>query len=302
MTNLTSGQSHRVMFIGRIARQGCSLSSLLGSLALTGALLVATKPLYSQNDALRIDDKGNVGIGTQTPSAPLEVNGDVKVNKSLTVGSGLTIGPAPKDNPTDLFSRTALRLTQATGGQLMLQYLKTTTKTDAGTNDIHRIGFADSVGNWITWSEFSTNNTYVRGNLGVGIEPRKPKEPKEMKSVLLTVDGDVMLGKDAGDYAPASSENLRMVRGTVDENGKPIAGAGFTVAHPSTGEYRITFANPFSGLPSATANQLALGTGSEITDNALIGSVANNGMTVYVGAASNKRIDRSFSFIVMGPR
>jgi hypothetical protein len=69
-------------------------------MALTVLLLLSTKPLHSQNDALRIDDKGNVGIGTPTPSAPLQVNGmswtQFETNGSYIAGN-LGIGRSPAE-------------------------------------------------------------------------------------------------------------------------------------------------------------------------------------------------------------
>jgi hypothetical protein len=302
MTNSVSDKSHRVTFSDRLVGRGSPLRSMASFMALTVLLLLSTEPLHCQNDALRIDGKGNVGIGTPTPSAPLQVNGDAKVDKDLTVGSELKAKTADIDGNLkaktasingNLSSSGAIRLTQTTGGELQLQYIKST----EGNNAIHRIGFADGVGNWMSWTQFGTNGSYIAGNLGIGTSPAE--------KARLSVNGDIKLGGNADDYASASLENLRMLRGTVHANGAILAGKGFTVAHPKTGVYQIKFQQgSFSGLPSATANQLALQTDSLITDNALIDSVTTVGMTVYVGAAGkdNNRLDRSFSFIVMGPR
>jgi hypothetical protein len=93
------------------------------------------------------------------------------------------------------------------------------------------------------------------------------------------------------------------VRGAVDEKGKIVAGNGSKVKHPSTGVFRIEFeAGSFSGPPSVTASQLAVGEDSSVTDNALPGSINEGGVTVYLGSASDKRIDRPFSIIATGPR
>ena len=65
-------------------------------------LLVSGGLLYSQSDALFIDNAGNVGIGTDKPTVRLDVMGDAKVTgklnaedlttTSLTTGSLATIG------------------------------------------------------------------------------------------------------------------------------------------------------------------------------------------------------------------
>jgi hypothetical protein len=299
MSILTSSQSLSVMFNGRFAQRRSSLGSIAIRVALTTALILAAKPLHSQNDALSIDDKGNVGIGTKTPKAPLEVNGDAKVSKDLTIGSLLTVGsgidaqtPAPTEDGQRVMSKiTAIKLFQG-AGVLQLQYVK----TKAATAEIHRIGFADNLGNWISWSEYSTNNSYIPGNLGIGIEPTDPAVAR------LAVNGNIKLGPKADMYASASSENLRMLRGNVDKDGNPTAGKGFKVDRKEDGKYQITFDDAFSDLPSATATQLAVSETANTLDNAVIDSLSKTGMIVYVGSSNGTKARRAFSFIVMGPR
>jgi hypothetical protein len=112
------------------------------------------------------------------------------------------------------------------------------------------------------------------------------------------------------DYASASLENLRMVRGTVRTDNADsdkakaviVAGAGFDVKRTKQGEFLIKFIVPFSKLPSATASQLAKATNSDALDNALLNDVNETRMIVYVGGSDGKRYDRSFSFIVMFPK
>jgi hypothetical protein len=319
-----SGQSRGVPFIGLFGRRCSSWGYFVSSLALAAVVFLPTKPLYSQ-DAIRIDEKGNVGIGTQTPTTPLDVNGDAKVNKNLSVGSQLSVGseikavPAPKEGENSMASGAAIQLFQGVG-KLQLRYVRTTGKD----GQIDRIGFAPPNGSWMTWSEFQTNNMYIGGNLGIGTDPTAKKltvngdvkasgnldlsgsltSGASISSVGdITSKGNIKLGENGSMYASASAENLRMVRGSVDQYGNILAGRGFTVGHPHTGVYVITFTKgSFSDLPSVTASQVAVGGDSWVTDNALPGSVTKDGMTVYLGSYKDKRLDRPFSFTVMGPR
>jgi hypothetical protein len=56
----------------------------------------------------------------------------------------------------------------------------------------------------------------------------------------------------ADNYAQAS-ERLRIVRGVFTQNGGIIVGSGFTVSHPATGQYRVTFTTAFQEAPAVTA-------------------------------------------------
>ena len=57
----------------------------------------------ANNDRMRIDSSGNVGIGTITPTAKLEVNGNIKLGTSATINNA-----------------SGYLLVQATGGELVL--------------------------------------------------------------------------------------------------------------------------------------------------------------------------------------
>jgi hypothetical protein len=130
------------------------------------------------------------------------------------------------------------------------------------------------------------------GSVGIGVADPKSK---------LEVDGDIKLGSAGNMYASAASENLRMVRGTVNANGQTLAGVGFKVDHPAKGKFQITFTPGFSGVPSASATQIAEKPNSEPLDNALLGPITADSIVVYTGHYTT-RADHDFSFVVMGPR
>ena len=111
----------------------------------------------------------------------------------------------------------------------------------------------------------------------------------------LNVLGQVGLGSSGQYNAPGVySENLRIVRGYVQNNGTVLTGVGFTVSHVATGGYMLTFNPPFSDTPVMTA--------SVHSGAVRIATVApTSGTTAYVytwttGGAS----DEYFYFIAIG--
>jgi len=82
---------------------------------------------------------GNLGVGAEAPEAKLQVAGDGKFSGNVQIGK-------------------AIRLTEG-GGELRLQYKK------EGNSD--RIGFADGDGNWLSWSEYQTGSSYIKGDLTI---------------------------------------------------------------------------------------------------------------------------------------
>lgn len=127
----------------------------------------------------------------------------------------------------------------------------------------------------------------VNGNVGIGVP---------IAASPLQVNGDVRLGSGGQDFAASSTENLRIVRGTINGNGTIAWGAGFSVSHtPGSGGYAITFSPPFSGSPSVTVTAVDYG--------ARAGSVLNSS-TVTVGTVNfgtGAPVDDTFSFIAVGP-
>jgi hypothetical protein len=67
--------------------------------------------------------------------------------------------------------------------------------------------------------------------------------------------GRIALFDSSGVNFPAAGiENLRVVRGSVAASGSSLSGGGYSVSHPVTGFYQITFSPDFNGHPVVTAS------------------------------------------------
>jgi hypothetical protein len=231
----------------------------------------------SFTELMRIKGNGNVGIGVMDPQAMLDVAGALKVLKGSQFRGAVGINTDP------------------------IQGQNLAIKPSAGSTPL-KITNPDGNVDWL--SVGSDGKVEMNGgNVGIGMIGAPAASQ-------LRVNGDIKLGGGGNLYASAASENLRMVRGTVIwDYQKPIgqknvvtAGEGFTIERKKEGEYRISFTNHFSGTPSATVTQIAAKADSTTKDNALIYEVVAGGMTVFTGKDDGGRSDRSFSFIVIGPR
>ncbi len=219
---------------------------------------------YSKNGTHNAYIKGNLGIGTGTPNFPLSFPSTLGDKIGFWGGEGNHYG---------------------LGIQGKLLQIHTPEKE----SDI-AFGYGSS-------GSF-TETMRITGNGSVGIGTKDP-DPK----AKLQVNGDIKLGGDGSMYASAAPENLRIVRGNVNADGTIKNGAGFTVEHrKDSGVFTIRFQNKFSDVPSATASQIALEATSSTLDNVLIGSLTTDAATFYLGNSGGTKTDRSFSFIVMGPR
>jgi len=133
----SGGTSYNPIAIQGFSSQAWTLNSAQG-----GYLTFST----TQNDSatrqerLRIDHNGNVGIGTTTPNALL----------SLRVTAGDVI---------QSFSNPG-----GSAGEMHIRYKY--------ESSLHRMGFTDSFGNWLFYSQYAASNTnsvgFLPGKLGIG--------------------------------------------------------------------------------------------------------------------------------------
>lgn len=65
-----------------------------------GGFIFSTAPTGTEGERIRITGDGSLGIGTATPGASLDVNGDIKSSTYVRATSGMVIGGATFDAPS----------------------------------------------------------------------------------------------------------------------------------------------------------------------------------------------------------
>ena len=177
----------------------------------------------------------SVGIGTSAPTSQLSL-GSNNANSKLLLwddgspnGLGFGIGPNQFRIHLGLPDNRFSFLDAPAGNELV---------TILGTGNVG-IGTTSPAQKLVV-----QGNTTLNGNVGIGTDQAYQ---------ALTVNGDISLGPNALYRAPAAEENLRIMRGSVNYLGDAI-GCCFSVSHPITGTYVITFARPFSDVPTVTAS------------------------------------------------
>lgn len=227
-------------------------------------------PDGSPANALVVDNDGRVGVGTSTPG------------HSLTIANA---GPTIALQDTD---------SNGSAGGTQVGYVS---YRDAGNVERAWVGFG-TAGD----PDFSiitarpdcdiVLNNLNGGNVGIGTA---------VPTAKLEVRGEVRYGT-LGQYRPiAGEEPLRMVRGTVSATGTLIVGLGYSIAHPQTGVYTITFTTPFTGAPTVTTAGDFVGAQS-VSWDVNVDTVTASSFTVRTISASNLLTDAPFHFIAVGPR
>jgi hypothetical protein len=121
--------------------------------------------------------------------------------------------------------------------------------------------------------------------------------------VLYAIGGGVNVRGSSGEFrVAAASEDLRMVRGTINHDGTIRVGAGFTSERVGTGLYRITLDVPFGGEPSVTVMAV-----QPFNQEPRWGTIHPNTITsalfdVFVLKGEAEARDSAFHFTAMGPR
>jgi len=124
------------------------------------------------------------------------------------------------------------------------------------------------------------------GNVGIGTSSPTSR---------LDVRGDIRLGANGDMIAPGGWERLRIIRGIIDFDGSAPSGCCFSVSHPSTGVYDISFVQSFSSLPSTVATSATTGGLCNVVP------LSNSSVRIVVRNSTNTNvINGGFHFITTG--
>jgi hypothetical protein len=244
-----------------------------------GFAFINTEPAGNPKSTLMfISGAGKVGIGTTDPQQKLDVDGTAQL-KSLAIPGTMTIDA----------KETAVTAVQIQGTSGRNTFM-----------DTEKVGPLRVGAVWGVPGIYSEKGDVVVGS----------------KTGIIKLPGQVMLGGQSPDqsnlHVPGGVEALRIVRGTVNDNGATVAGEGFKVTKYGGGLYEILFVPPFPSVPSASVTQIfpAINPTSGSTNEA--GS-SREGDFANIAYLSPDRMrvkttipggfsDRSFSIIAIGPR
>lgn len=93
-------------------------------------------------------------------------------------------------------------------------------------------------------------------------------------------------------------EDVRFIRGSIFTAGSISQGSGFTVTRPVTGEYRITFAQPFAQAPTVTATVFD----ATVPQIATISSLSTSVVVIRLWSITGAAVNSDFHFIAVGPQ
>jgi hypothetical protein len=227
-------------------------------------------PDGSPADALIVNTEGRIGIGTLAPTEPVHIANDLPVLLLQDTGSAST-----QTGYLDFRTNTGVETAWVGFGTAGSPHFSI-------VNIRGNISLFNQNGEWFT--------LVPSGNIGIGTNTPQAR---------LDVRGSVRLGTTGELFAPGGTENLRIIRGTVNSGGTRIAGNGFTSSHPGVGDYTIVFDTPFSNRPTVTATCEFVGGSARIAHTDVI---ANGQFNIVVTFDNGSLVNSEFSFIAIGPR
>ena len=240
----------------------------------------------STSTSMTIDTSGNLGIGTSSPGAKLDVNGDALI-QGLTVGRGAgAVATNTAVGASALAANTAGLLSTAVGRTALVANISGTENTAIGANTLQSSAtgnFNVALGTYaLVLANGTTSNTALGAYAGYGIT---------------TGSKNVVLGAYRGALAPISatgsnyivfSDGDANVRGYYDSTGNlvvPVAAKGinFTANSPAAGmtSQLLNWFEEGTWTPAYTPTTGAFGTIGAVTS----GTYTRVGKRVYFEAA-----------------
>jgi len=266
--------------------------------------------IWSPNGTNTYFNSGNVGLGTANPASRLDIFGAQDAMRITGYQPLLTLRDSNSANQRgviqsvagglNFFSENYLNAANPLGyfrldgsGRLGIGTATPTRPLEIASGGLR---FSSNGGD-IDFTEVADVTAWsAGGGSGLPIFRAHVGVVPQLRFAVMD-NGDVKLGTNANLYAPASEENLRIVRGRVNEDASAPLGCCFSVAHPLSAAYDITFAQPFSGQPIITVTPLYDG----FTANLVPLGDPNRQIrivTKYQGTLNGS----AFNFIAIGPR
>ena len=170
-------------------------------------------------ERIRIDTSGNVGIGTTTPSAPLDVSGDAEITGTLTAGE---VSATTLDIGGTNITATATEINKLDGVTATTTELNYVDVTTLGTVEASKAVTANSSGNITSAGKITSLRLRLTGSSDVSLSSTDHAfQIGSNSGVNIAMDGNEIVARNNGS---ASTLNLNTNGGTVKLGDQATAG------------------------------------------------------------------------------
>lgn len=201
------------------------------------------------SERVRIDENGNVGIGTMTPGSALQVAGDI----------------TPDADSTHYIGSDALRF-----GSIYTRGVNATTNTlgiyggavlfNIGGTDRLRVNEGLRVGNGYVNTAAPTNGAIIEGGVGIGMA--MPSAKLQVAGAIVSVPGNVASGASV-DLSVSNTIKLAAVGGATITLSNMVDGGNYTLVMQDTTSRTYTFSGcntskfrPANGATTASSQTI----------------------------------------------